>query len=270
MDKAHKFVDKELTKYEKELKKIYSQALKEIEKELKYNSDKLNGGDMKTTRQSLKRLNDLFKRMTIEFNNADLKAISLLEKELKKIGITNLEYAEELINTKISELGIDETYTLFNDNILSNIIKGNVFTEIAMEGFTDKAYIYNELRREFAVGLLKGESIPKLAKRIQKSLNSSMNRAILIARTENTRVQNQSREEVFKNATEKGIKLKKQWISAGDKRVRSSHQRLNGEIVNMNESFSNNCEYPGDPNGGASEVCNCRCTFVALIEGVDY
>lgn len=270
MDKAHKFVDKELTKYEKELKKIYSQALKEIEKELKYNSDKLNGGDMKTTRQSLKRLNDLFKRMTIEFNNADLKAISLLEKELKKIGITNLEYAEELINTKISELGIDETYTLFNDNILSNIIKGNVFTEIAMEGFTDKAYIYNELRREFAVGLLKGESIPKLAKRIQKSLNSSMNRAILIARTENTRVQNQSREEVFKNATEKGIKLKKQWISAGDKRVRASHQRLNGEIVNMNESFSNNCEYPGDPNGGASEVCNCRCTFVALIEGVDY
>ncbi len=270
MDKAHKFVDKELTKYEKELKKIYSQALKEIEKELKYNSDKLNGGDMKTTRQSLKRLNDLFKRMTIEFNNADLKAISLLEKELKKIGITNLEYAEELINSKISELGIDETYTLFNDNILSNIIKGNVFTEIAMEGFTDKAYIYNELRREFAVGLLKGESIPKLAKRVQKSLNSSMNRAILIARTENTRVQNQSREEVFKNATEKGIKLKKQWISAGDKRVRASHQRLNGEIVNMNESFSNNCEYPGDPNGGASEVCNCRCTFVALIEGVDY
>lgn len=270
MDKAHKFVDKELTKYEKELKKIYSQALKEIEKELKYNSDKLNGGDMKTTRQSLKRLNDLFKRMTIEFNNADLKAISLLEKELKKIGITNLEYAEELINAKISELGIDETYTLFNDNILSNIIKGNVFTEIAMEGFTDKAYIYNELRREFAVGLLKGESIPKLAKRVQKSLNSSMNRAILIARTENTRVQNQSREEVFKNATEKGIKLKKQWISAGDKRVRASHQRLNGEIVNMNESFSNNCEYPGDPNGGASEVCNCRCTFVALIEGVDY
>ncbi len=270
MDKAHKFVDKELTKYEKELKKIYSQALKEIEKELKYNSDKLNGGDMKTTRQSLKRLNDLFKRMTIEFNNADLKAISLLEKELKKIGITNLEYAEEIINAKISELGIDETYTLFNDNILSNIIKGNVFTEIAMEGFTDKAYIYNELRREFAVGLLKGESIPKLAKRVQKSLNSSMNRAILIARTENTRVQNQSREEVFKNATEKGIKLKKQWISAGDKRVRASHQRLNGEIVNMNESFSNNCEYPGDPNGGASEVCNCRCTFVALIEGVDY
>lgn len=270
MDKAHKFVDKELTKYEKELKKIYSQALKEIEKELKYNSDKLNGGDMKTTRQSLKRLNDLFKRMTIEFNNADLKAISLLEKELKKIGITNLEYAEELINAKISELGLDETYTLFNDNILSNIIKGNVFTEIAMEGFTDKAYIYNELRREFAVGLLKGESIPKLAKRVQKSLNSSMNRAILIARTENTRVQNQSREEVFKNATEKGIKLKKQWISAGDKRVRASHQRLNGEIVNMNESFSNNCEYPGDPNGGASEVCNCRCTFVALIEGVDY
>lgn len=270
MDKAHKFVDKELAKYEKELKKIYSQALKEIEKEIKYNSDKLNGGNMKATRQSLKRLNDLFKRITIEFNNADLKAISLLEKELKKIGITNLEYAQELINSKISELGIDETYTLFNDNILTNIIKGNVFTELAIEGFTDKAYIYNELRREFAVGLLKGESIPKLAKRVQKTLNSSMNRAILIARTENTRVQNESREEVFKNATQKGIKLKKQWISAGDSRVRDSHRRLDGEVRDMKDTFSNGCEYPGDASGGPKEVCNCRCTMVALIEGVDY
>lgn len=270
MDKAHKFVDKELAKYEKELKKIYSQALKELEKEIKYNSDKLNGGDMKTTRQSLKRLNDLFKRITVEFNNADLKAISLLEKELRKIGITNLEYAQEFINTKISELGIDETYTLFNDNILKNIINGSVFTGLAIEGFTDKTYIYNELKREFAVGLLKGESIPKLAKRIKKILNSNMNRAILIARTENTRVQNESREEVFKNATQKGIKLKKQWVSAGDSRVRRSHRDLNGETRDMNDTFSNGCEYPGDPRGGASEVCNCRCTMVALIEGVDY
>lgn len=270
MDKAHIFVDNKLKEYEKELKKIYAKTLKEIEKEIINNSDKMNGGDMKNVRQSIKRLNDLFKRITIELNNADLKAVTLLEKELKGVGITNLEFAEELINSKIKKLGIDETYTLFNDKILKNIVEGNVFTELAIDGFTDKTHIYKELRREFATGLLKGESIPKLAQRIKKITKSNMDRAILIARTENTRVQNESREEIFKKAEEQGIKLKKQWVSAGDRRVRSSHKRLDGEIVNMKESFSNNCEYPGDPNGGASEVCNCRCTFVALIEGVDY
>lgn len=270
MDKAHKFVDKKIVEYEKELKKIYSKTLKELEVEMKKQSNKLNGGDSKTTRESLRRLDSLFKRMTVELNNADLKAVNLLEEELREIGNTNLEFAQDLINDKIRELGIDETYTLFNDEILKNIIEGNVFTELAIDGFTDKSYIYRELKREFATGLLKGESIPKLAKRIKKITKSSMDRAILIARTENTRVQNESREEVFKKAEKQGITMKKQWISAGDRRVRASHQRLNGEIVNMNESFSNNCQYPGDPNGGASEVCNCRCTFVALIEGVDY
>jgi hypothetical protein len=51
----------------------------------------------------------------------------------------------------------------------------------------------------------------------------------------------------------------KTWCSAADDRVRDSHINIDGETVKMDEKFSNGLEYPGDPNGDASEVIQCRC-----------
>ncbi len=28
--------------------------------------------------------------------------------------------------------------------------------------------------------------------------------------------------------------------------------------------------YPGDPNGPGHEIYNCRCTMIAVLQGVDY
>lgn len=45
---------------------------------------------------------------------------------------------------------------------------------------------------------------------------------------------------------------------------RSSHKRLNGESVPLDAKFSNGLEWPGDFEGGADEVANCKCSMTML------
>ena len=63
---------------------------------------------------------------------------------------------------------------------------------------------------------------------------------------------------------ESGVLLDKEWISAEDAKVRPSHAEMNGMQVDMNQKFANGLRYPGDPLGSASEVINCRCTFLQV------
>ena len=48
-----------------------------------------------------------------------------------------------------------------------------------------------------------------------------------------------------------------------------SHRILHGERIDVDGTFSNGCRFPGDPNGPAEEVYNCRCTLVAAIKGFE-
>lgn len=61
-------------------------------------------------------------------------------------------------------------------------------------------------------------------------------------------------------AKAKGADIVKQWDAVLDGRTRDSHRRVDGEIRELEEKFSNGLMFPGDPSGSAAEVINCRCT----------
>jgi hypothetical protein len=63
-------------------------------------------------------------------------------------------------------------------------------------------------------------------------------------------------------AKAKGADIVKQWDSTLDGRTRESHQKLDGEIREVEEKFSNGLLYPGDSSGRAAEVINCRCALM--------
>lgn len=88
-----------------------------------------------------------------------------------------------------------------------------------------------------------------------------MNRAMRIARTEGHRVQCQADMDCAKAAKEQGCDTVKQWNATLDRKTRVSHQRVDKEWRELDEPFSNGLMYPGDPNGGAKEVVNCRCSL---------
>lgn len=126
-----------------------------------------------------------------------------------------------------------------------------------------------------AEGAREGWSEAELAKQLSKVMREqstvlSRFRSRMIARTETHGAANAANQIA---AEASGIPLKKEWVSAGDSRVRTrpedrfDHRDANGQTVNVNESFEVSGEqlrYPGDPNGSAGNVIGCRCASVMV------
>jgi len=107
------------------------------------------------------------------------------------------------------------------------------------------------------------------AKRLEKSSAFSRKRARVIARTETHQAMNYANNNIAKRMNLK--KPIKEWASAVDERTRNWHRSMNGTKVGINDKFmvltptagggvsERFMDYTGDPNGGASNVIQCRC-----------
>lgn len=122
------------------------------------------------------------------------------------------------------------------------------------------------IRAEVSRGISNGSTYNEIAKKIALGMNSPFNKAfnnaIRIARTEGNRIANQSAMDACRKAKEKGADIVRQWDSTLDGHTRPSHRKVDGEIREIDEPFSNGLMFPGDPAGGASEVINCRCALL--------
>lgn len=85
-------------------------------------------------------------------------------------------------------------------------------------------------------------------------------RARLIVRTETVKATNFTQ---LAAADMEDYEMEKQWIAVEDRRTRRSHSHagVDGERQDLDQPFSNGLMFPGDPEGDAAEVCNCRCTL---------
>jgi len=271
LDFAHQETDKMLFNLEKELNKIYKQSYFECKSKLNKNQkliDELSKTDDLIKRNNLlrkkNRLDTLLKQMMLNINSTNEIAVKMINNDMIDVYWFNYAYLgytiEKTLNARIG-------FQVFNQNVIKKLLQDelNPFTLLTIDKLKDKGNIYSQLKRELSVGLLQGESITNLAKRMEKVLNISHNSSITMARTETTRIESSARMDSFEFAETKGIKVKKEWISTIDKRTRKSHRRLMGEIREIDEKFSNGLMYPGDPNGKAEEVIRCRCTMVSKL-----
>lgn len=139
----------------------------------------------------------------------------------------------------------------------------------------DVSYLKRSIRAELSRGISTGSSWNEIAVHIANGMNNpfdkSINSAIRIARTEGHRIQNKAALDAQYHAKEKGADIAKQWDATLDGHTRPSHQRVDGEIRELGERFSNGLMYPGDSTGTAAEVINCRCALLQrarwMLEG---
>lgn len=116
------------------------------------------------------------------------------------------------------------------------------------------------ITQEISRGIASGLTYSDIARNINNVSSSGLYNAKRIARTEGHRIQQTSSRDAQYAAKKKGCDVVKQWDASLDGRTRDSHARVDGEIRELDEEFSNGLMFPGDPSGSAAEVINCRCT----------
>ena len=193
--------------------------------------------------------------------NADKKAVSYINDTLPNIYATNINY--ETFNAEKETL-IDTSFTLYNEDTVRKLIKENPqLLPINPNLNVPKDLRWNKRHINSAItqGILQGEGIPKIAKRLERAANMDKSAAIRNARTCVTSAQNAGRLDAMKRERDMGIAIKKVWLATLDSRTRDSHVALDGEERELEEKFSNGLIAPANDGGeGEPEQCyNCRC-----------
>jgi SPP1 gp7 family putative phage head morphogenesis protein len=116
-------------------------------------------------------------------------------------------------------------------------------------------------------GILKGDSIPALAARIQGVFTqASRTRAEVIARTEVLSAYNGA---TYQSSQLLGsdVIAGRKWLATEDARTRRTHREADGQVRIGEAPFSvgsSSMRYPGDPEAPAHEIIQCRCTMLLL------
>lgn len=113
------------------------------------------------------------------------------------------------------------------------------------------------------IGLRDGMGLRDIATLVDKTAFGSYagQRATTIARTESIGALNQGE---YDAAGESGVIAGKEWLTQNDDRVRDSHAECEDEgMIALDEPFeATDMQHPGDQDGDAADIINCRCSLL--------
>lgn len=204
-----------------------------------------------------------------DYRNADRVAASIVNGHVPDAYALNHDYATFQVERGSN---LDTSYTLYDRATVERLIRDqpDLLPAVKVDGKRDLAWNRSHVASAITQGVLQGESMDRVAHRIRSVVDMDYRAAMRTARTAMTSAQNSGRVDAYRRAEGMGIHVRKQWLATLDQRTRHSHRRLDGEVVGVGESFSNGLSYPGDPGPGTgSEVYNCRCTLVPVVDGAD-
>ena len=169
---------------------------------------------------------------------------------------------------------INTSYSLYNREAVERLIKNEPrllpVTKWEVDAPKDLRWNHQHITQQITQGILQGESLPQVAKRLDRVVGMDGRAAMRNARTALTGAQNAGRIDAYRRANDLGIQTEKEWLATMDNVTRDSHIDMDGEHVGIDDVFSNGLRYPGDESGDPAEVYNCRCTLIPRVVGTDY
>lgn len=135
----------------------------------------------------------------------------------------------------------------------------------------DKRWNTKQINAQIIQGIQKGESMDKIAKRLEPIMDNNKAAAIRNARTLVNGAENAGRLDRYFELEKMGVILKKVWLATGDSRTRDWHLVMDGQAVDLRSNFidgnGNRLYYPGDARAPAETVYNCRCGMESKLVG---
>lgn len=287
-DRAHDFAERKIAEFQAEVRETYQQAqadaqealsrfLKRFEKEDERQREKVKAGelseaDYKAWRKGKilrsRQLSSTLDQVSQAMTEANQVAVAALAGRLPEVYAENANYAAF---QTCEASGLDLAFSLVDAPTVQHMLTAGeaLFSVPALDVAKDVAWNRRLMASQLTQGVLLGESIPKIARRVQNVTGSNIATATRAARTAVTGAECAGRMASYERAKGMGIKLKQEWVAALDNRTRHSHRKLDGTKVEVGGTFPNGCRFPGDPTARYAEICNCRCTLVAAVEGFE-
>lgn len=283
-DTAHAKTDEKLEEMEKRLSAIYSMAEKEIQQTADEYFSKFAKQDEakrklleqgKITEEEYKK----WRKNKIMYGKRFTEMKEQCAKQLLNVNETALAYVNDqlpeiyALNYNALAKSVDGVggyvFTLLDANTVKHLAMADksLLPYKKLDPSKDIPWNMKKINTETLQGIIQGESMGKIAKRIRNVQGMNRTQAIRTARTIVTGAENKGRQDSYARAEADGIILQKEWIATNDSRTRHSHAVLDGAIVDQDKKFDNGLMYPGDPSGRPEEVYNCRCTVAAVIKG---
>lgn len=293
-DKAHDMTDIKLEEMEKRLSAIYSRASKEIqqtadeyfsqfkvqdEKKRKLVEEgKLSEADYKKWRKNKILYGSRFKAMQEQCAQQLLKvnetAVAYINGELPEVYALNYNALEEAVDS----VG-GYSFTLTDADTVRNLATtdGSLLPFKKLDPKKDVPWNMQKINAETLQGILQGESMDKIAKRILSVQKMNEEAAIRSARTIVTNAECKGRQDSYQRAQDDGIILRKYWLATYDKRARTWHKEAGNtytedKAIEISDFFVVDGEkmlHPGDSMHGASghNLYNCRCSIASKVIG---
>lgn len=286
-DNAHRLTDLKLEEMEKRLSAIYSRA----EKEIQQTADEYFARFAKQDEAKRKLLEQgkiteeeyiKWRKGKLMYGNRFTEMKEQCAKQLLNVNQTALAYVNGqlpevyALNYNALESAVDGvggySFTLVDADTVRNlaVTDASLLPYKEIDPAKDIPWNMKKINAETLQGILQGESMDKIAKRMMNVQEMNKTQAIRSARTIVTGAENKGRQDSYKRAEEDGIIMKREWIATNDSRTRHWHAELDGVEVDIDEPWVNEfgeIMFPGDPSADPANTYNCRCSMSAKVIG---
>ena len=280
-----------MSETEKQIRKIYEQAGKDLQKKLAEHTARfkrkdaemrkaLEAGEITKAAYDQWKSGQVFigKQWEKKVDQAAEIMLKANEEAAKIVQQGRMDVFAESYNfaafmTEKSAKGV-VSFNLFNDKSVVRLMKEKPKMLPRWKIDQKKDYKWNRKKVENTImqGIIQGSSIDEMTDALVNNL-CTMNDGKMrtFARTAMTGAQNAGKQQLMEDAEDDGIEMRKKWVATLDNRTRDTHQDLDGQEVKVGESFEVDgmkIDYPGDPNADPCLVYNCRCTMIEVFAGI--